>query len=297
MIWMAANSHRRLAEVAGVFLRLGATAFGGPAAHIALMRRELVERRGWVSGEEFGRMLTACNLVPGPGSTQLAMLLGRHRAGRGGMLVAGGLFILPAALAMLLLASAYTRLGDRGPLHAALLGVRPVVVGIVAWALVDLARKLVVDPGPAALAVGVGVGSWLGVSPVALIAVAGLARALGTRPDRTRLLPLVVVTGLSARAGLGRLPELILAFLLIGATSFGSGYVLLPLLRDAFVSHHRWLSDVNSSMRSPSARPHPARSSPPPPSSATSLPGYQAPPWPLWRSSCHPSYWCPRWAR
>src|ERR1700691_3394967 len=87
-----------LFEVAGLFLRLGLTAFGGPAAHIALMEQEAVVRRGWLSREEFLDLLGVVNILPGPNSTEMAIFLGHRRAGRLGMLLGGVCFILPAAL-------------------------------------------------------------------------------------------------------------------------------------------------------------------------------------------------------
>jgi hypothetical protein len=106
-----ANSTGRppLGEIVRLFLRLGLTAFGGPAAHLGLMQREAVERRGWMSRERFLDLVGACNLLPGPGSTQVAMALGYSRGGWIGLIVAGCCFILPASLATLALAWAYVR--------------------------------------------------------------------------------------------------------------------------------------------------------------------------------------------
>lgn len=224
-------------EVARLFLKLGLVAFGGPAAHVALMRQEVVERRRWLSADQFSRVFAACNLIPGPSSTELAIFLGYRRAGAWALVVAGLLFIAPAMLLMLLLAWAYTRFGsDRLPVGA-LSGVRPVIVGIVVWAVGDLALRLVQRRRRLALGLLAGVALLLGVSPFVLILGSGLLAALGRR-----MLVAPAVAGV-ALAGLGRLPALFLTFLKIGAVSFGSGYVLLPFLRADFVQGLHWLSD------------------------------------------------------
>jgi chromate transporter len=132
-----------LLEVARVFTRLGATAFGGPAAHIALMEDELVRRRGWVSRERFLDLLGAANLIPGPNSTELAIHLGYVRAGFPGLLVAGACFIVPAVLMVGALAWAYVRFGALPDVEAILAGVKPVVLVVVADALWRFARTVV----------------------------------------------------------------------------------------------------------------------------------------------------------
>ncbi len=130
-------------EVALVFLRLGVVAFGGPAAHTAMMRQELVQRRSWVTDERFVDLMGATNLIPGPNSTELAIHLGHERAGWRGLLLAGVMFILPAAVIVTVLAWAYVEYGDTPTFDHVLYGVVPVVVAIIAWALVPLARAVV----------------------------------------------------------------------------------------------------------------------------------------------------------
>src|SRR6202142_3786139 len=104
-----ATSHAKLSELALLFLRLGFTAFGGPAAHVAIMENEVVRRRRWLSPERFLDLLGAANLIPGPSSTELAIFIGFERGGWRGLLLAGGCFILPAALMVSMIAWAYTR--------------------------------------------------------------------------------------------------------------------------------------------------------------------------------------------
>src|SRR5688500_10577056 len=144
---------RPLREVALLFLRLGTTAFGGPAAHVAMMEDEVVRRRRWLTRPEFLDLLGAANLIPGPNSTELAIHLGYRRAGRAGLVVAGLCFILPAALVVTLIAWAYVR-GGTLPAAAGLLhGVKPVVIAVIAQALWGLGRSALKSAALAGLAV------------------------------------------------------------------------------------------------------------------------------------------------
>src|SRR5438309_4692207 len=224
-------------EVAWVFLKLGLVAFGGPAAHVALIRRELVRRRRWLDDAEFQRLFAACNLVPGPSSTELAILLGYRRAGWRALLLAGALFILPAMLLMLVLAWLYGRFGSTVVLAHVLYGIRPAVVGIVAWAILDLGRRMVRRWRLALVAAAVGVLFLVGLNPVVLLLLGGALVAAASLPgDRGAR---VGVAWLAAVPGwllphLDRLPVLAFTFLKIGLVSFGSGYVLLAFLRADF---------------------------------------------------------------
>src|SRR5215831_2251518 len=128
----------RLRELARLFLRLGTTAFGGPAAHIALLRHEVVVEREWIDDPEYGQLIGLANIVPGPNSTEVAMHVGRVRAGWRGLLVAGVCFILPAFLMMLGLAWLYVHYGTRPRFESALAGISAVVVVIVVQAIVQL---------------------------------------------------------------------------------------------------------------------------------------------------------------
>src|ERR1700675_176130 len=131
----AASAKNSLSELALFFLRLGTTAFGGPAAHIAIMEDELVRRREWLSREKFLDLLGASNLIPGPSSSELAIHIGYLLAGWGGLLVAGTCFILPAAIMVAALASVYVRFGKLSEVSAVLYGVKPVVIAVILQAL------------------------------------------------------------------------------------------------------------------------------------------------------------------
>src|SRR5262249_47620292 len=132
----------RLREVALLFLKLGCIAFGGPAAHIAMMRDEVVRRRGWGTDEQFLDLLGASNLIPGPASTELAIYLGYVRAGPWGLVLAGTLFILPAMLLALGLARAYVLYGAARQATWLLYGIKPVIISIIAQAIWGLVPAL-----------------------------------------------------------------------------------------------------------------------------------------------------------
>ena len=241
----------RLKEVTTVFLKMGATAFGGPAAHVAIMHDEVVRRRQWLSDEQFLDLLGATNLIPGPNSTEMAIHLGYLRAGWPG-LIAGGLgFILPATLLVLGLAWAYTRLQTLPAAGFLLYGVKPVVIAIILQALWRLGRKALRDSLSglvAAAALGL---YFLGANELVLLLAGGLAVLLVKGLPRLRrslgafLLPLGGSALAAAAAAVPfSLPLLFLTFLKIGAVLYGSGYVLLAFLRADLVVRYGWLSDT-----------------------------------------------------
>jgi chromate transporter len=131
----AATSQAQLGQLAWVFLKLGVIAFGGPAAHIAMMENEVVRRRRWLPREEFLDLLGTTNLIPGPNSTELAIHIGHRKAGWTGLLVAGSCFILPAAFIVTALAWVYVRYGSLPQTSAILYGVKPAIIAIILQAL------------------------------------------------------------------------------------------------------------------------------------------------------------------
>jgi chromate transporter len=236
------DGERRVAlgQLARLFLRLGATAFGGPAAHLAMMRAEVVTRRAWLTEDEFLDLLGATSLLPGPSSTEMAIFIGRARAGWPGVVVAGACFILPAAFIVTGLAWAYTRYGTLSQIAGLLYGVKPVVIALVVQALWGLRRaalksRLVIGVGVAAL-----VAALLGVNVIVVLLGAGLVTAGTTWAARTwssrRPPKLLAVDPVGLTA-------LFLVFLKIGAVLFGSGYVLLAFLRADLVQHYGWLNE------------------------------------------------------
>ena len=237
-----------LREVALFFLRLGSTAFGGPAAHIALMRAEVVTRRRWLDDQEFLDLLGAANLIPGPNSTELAIHLGYRRAGWPGLLVAGLGFITPAMLIVLVFAWAYQTYGQTPPAAALLYGVQPVILAIVGQALWDLSRQAVKDRLTGMVgAAAVGLYA-LGVTELHLLfggaGIVWLARRWRTlRWPALALGPLAWAPLAAPAAEPFSLSALFWIFTKIGAVLYGSGYVLLAFLRADFVDRLGWLTD------------------------------------------------------
>lgn len=246
-----------LAEVARVSLKLGFTAFGGPAAHIAMLREEAVVRRRWLSDADFLDLIGATNLIPGPNSTEMVMHIGHLRAGWRGLIVAGALFILPAAAIVLALAWAYVQYGATPAGESLLYGIKPVIIAVIAQAVWGLARTAI--KGPFLLAVGVVAAALylLGFNELAVLFGGALVVLLARLAQRrlpgqarpTALLPLgaLPLSGLpllvQAVAVPVSLTTLFLTFLKIGAVLYGSGYVLLAFLRNDFVERLGWLTD------------------------------------------------------
>jgi len=218
-----------LREVVIVFATLGVTAFGGPAAHVALQERECVRRRRWLDHERFLDLLAATNLIPGPNSTEMAMHLGRLRAGGAGLVAGGIAFILPSAVLVTVLAALYARFGALPAVEVVLATLRPAVVVVIADALVGFARQAVRNVATAATACLALAGSLAGIPELALVGAALLVGAFAIPVDRSRTLDVSL-------AALG------LMCLKIGATLFGSGYVLIAYLQ-AELSARGWLSD------------------------------------------------------
>jgi chromate transporter len=241
---------QRLAEVAGLFLKLGVTAFGGPAAHIAMMRHEVVRRRAWLDDQRFLDLLGATNLIPGPNSTEMTIHLGLLRAGWCGLVVGGACFILPAMLIVMALAWSYVRFGTTPAAGWLLYGVKPVVIAIIVQALAGLTPKAVTGPLTACVGLGTLVLYALGVNEIVLLATAGIVVMLGHNVQRwqqSRVTSIVLALGGVSLPALAvttfSLPLLFLTFLKIGAVLYGSGYVLLAFLRADFVVRLGWLTD------------------------------------------------------
>ena len=242
--------HGRPVEVARLFLTLGTIAFGGPAAHIALMREEVVRRRRWVSDERFLDLLGMTNLIPGPNSTEMAIHLGYVRAGWPGLVLGGACFIVPAMLIVLALAWLYVRYGATPAVGAALYGITPVIIAVVVQALWALGRTAVKGVGLAVVALAILGLALAGVNELALLFGAGalvmLVRAAVPGAAVVGLAALgAPATALAQAGGVGAvsLSTLFLTFLKIGSVLYGSGYVLLAFLRNDFVDRLGWLTD------------------------------------------------------
>jgi chromate transporter len=243
-----------LRDLAPSFLRLGLTAFGGPAAHIAMMDEEFVQRHAWVSRSEFLDMLGASNLVPGPSSTEMAIHIGHQRAGWRGLVVAGACFILPAMLIVMVCAWAYTTCGSVPQVQSILYGVKPVIIAVVLQALWGLARGAVKNVFLATIGLLATAAALAGANVLAILVAAGLVAvmpawlqegpaygSLAALPTTKSLLALAAPLPAAVPIGLW---GLFLIFLKFGAVVFGSGYVLLAFLQADLVSRLHWLTQA-----------------------------------------------------
>ena len=244
-------------EVALVAFKLGCTAFGGPAAHVAMLREETVVRRRWTSEDHFLDLLGATNLIPGPNSTEMVIHTGYEQAGWRGLVAGGSLFILPAASLSLGFAWLYDRYGATPNGEWLLAGVEPVVVAVVLHAIWGLGRTGLRDARLAVLAAAVLALYLLGVNELLLLFGAGALVAIirnvyrlgaSRGPGAASLLPWltlgpITIPALAGTAEPYSAPRLFLLFLKIGATLYGSGYVLLAFLRNDFVARTGWLTE------------------------------------------------------
>ena len=244
-------------EVARVFGRLGLTAFGGPAAHIAAMEDEIVMRRQWISRDDFVDLVGAANLIPGPNSTELAIHIGYRRAGWPGLWAAGVSFIVPAVVLVWVLAIAYVQGGSRVNAPAILAGLQPVVLAVVVQALWRLRASLVRSRWAALVAAASFVAVLAGVSEITVLVLAILASLViaratvhddtdtdhDTDTDQRELAAVAAVAATSMSAPMSA-PAVFLSFAKIGSVLFGSGYVLLTFLRGEFVLRHAMLTDA-----------------------------------------------------
>ncbi len=245
------RSQTTLRELGLLFFRLGATAFGGPAAHIAMMQDEVVVRRKWLSEERFLDLLGATNLIPGPNSTELAIHVGWERRRWAGLVVAGVAFIVPAMLITAAFGWAYVRFGALPEVEWLLYGVKPVILGVVAQAIWSLAPKAAKNTQLrlfavfAALAVALGVNELVVLFGSGLLALAVFGRrGEASSAGASAFLPFGALGASGAGLGTLTLPSLFFVFLKIGSVLFGSGYVLLAFLRADLVHRLGWLTEA-----------------------------------------------------
>ena len=243
------GARSRLSEIALLFLKLETTAFGGPAAHIAMMDEEVVRRRRWLSEQEFLDYLSAVNFIPGPNSTEMAIHIGHRRGGWPGLITAGVCFIVPAATVVGILAWAYVRWGALPQATGLLYGVKPVVIAVVLQALWKLGRSAV-KTGWLALVALLSVGlAAVGVNELLVLLMGGLL-GLAVRLRKPEGRSLLTASGFKPAfaaaagitAGTAGLWPIFLIFAKIGSVLFGSGYVLLAFLRADLVERYHWLT-------------------------------------------------------
>lgn len=242
----------RLKEIATVFIKLGSIAFGGPAAHIAMMDDEVVEKRKWLSKEKFLDIIGATNLIPGPNSTEVVMYLGYDRGGWLGLLIAGSMFILPAMLIVLAFAFMYVRYGAIPEVSGILYGIKPVIIAIVLQALIRLGKSAIKSKATGIIGIVVILLSFFGFHEILLLSLAGLIMMLISNASKFRkvrassFLPIFLsvsslVPQQTQQDGMS-LAKVFLTFLKIGSVLYGSGYVLLVFLETNFVERFHILT-------------------------------------------------------
>jgi chromate transporter len=245
-----------LKELALLFFKLGTVAFGGPAAHIAMMEDEVVKRRNWMSHEHFLDLLGATNLIPGPNSTEMAIHIGYMRNGWKGLVVAGVCFIVPAVLITLVLAHLYVSYGSIPQLHPIIAGIRPAVIAIILAAVFRLSKPLTKNPFMRVVGLAVIVLSLMHFDEIMLLLGAGIVGLVWANRDRllssasrlftVALLPTILISTPMVTTHEARTPVTLaglgLFFLKIGSILYGSGYVLIAFIQGGLVDVRHWLT-------------------------------------------------------
>lgn len=256
-------------DLASLFLKLGLTSFGGPAAHIAMMQQEVVSQRHWLSETEFLDLVSAANLIPGPNSTELAIHIGYRQAGLAGLAVAGACFILPAALIVTAIAATYVQLHQLPQLIAIMLGIKPVVLAIILQALIALAKGVLKTNLSRLACICALIGCFCALGQITILLLAGLMLMLlqtdkSIRQTRSSALVIGIVIAIAlllmandfgitlpvlVSHGAGdppatsyKLTALFCYFAKVGAVLYGSGYVLLAFLQKDLVNSMHWIT-------------------------------------------------------
>lgn len=224
----------RLLEIAGVFLKLGCTSFGGPVVHLAMMEREVVTRKRWMTREHFLDLVGATNLIPGPNSTEMTMHCGHERAGFRGLLVAGSCFIFPAVLITAIFAWAYQEYGTLPEVQPFIYGIKPSIIAVILFLMIGLGRKAVKSVALSIIGLGAGILVLTGFGEIAVLFGAGLLGILvfviqqRSNPLNT-FAPFLLIPAVSNF-------KVFWIFLKVGSILYGSGYVLFAFLDDALVT-------------------------------------------------------------
>jgi chromate transporter len=227
-----------LKELARLFTKLGLTAFGGPAAHIAMMQREVVDKRRWMDHAHFLDLIGATNLIPGPNSTEMAIHIGHERGGWKGLLVAGCCFIVPAVLITGVIAWLYQRYGQLPQVRPFIYGIKPAIIAIILAAVFPLAKKALKTVELGVIGVLALAASLVGLNEIVVLFGAGLVvllLGLVRRPGQTlnSVWPaLMLDISFFSAANL----RIFLVFLKIGAILYGSGYMLFAFLDSELVA-------------------------------------------------------------
>jgi chromate transporter len=231
-----------LKEIARLFLKLGIIGFGGPAAHISMMQNEVVTKRKWISQQHFLDLIGATNLIPGPNSTEMAIHIGREKAGWKGLITAGVCFILPAVIITGMFAWLYKKYGTLPEIQPFVYGIKPAIIAVILSAIFPLAEKSFKSIGLIVLGLLVLVGSLLGYNEIFLLFGAGILYVLlffirsGRSGDLRNLIPIISLHGTENNFMSALNLKLFLIFLKVGSILYGSGYVLFAFLDAELVS-------------------------------------------------------------
>lgn len=258
-----ADGRGPLGELGFQFLKLGMIAFGGPAAHIAMMEDEFVTRRGWISRQHFLDLIGATNLIPGPNSTEMTMHVGYERGGWPGLFVAGTCFILPAVIITGLFGWLYVSYGSLPEVEPFLYGIKPAVIAVILGAVWKLGKTAVKGWRFAVMGAAVVVAMLAGLGEIWALLAGGVLGTLWLRaagydssrtadrfvpilflqqaPDTTGAAATAVAAGTAAGVSLGKL---FFFFLKVGSVLYGSGYVLVAFLEGGLVQDYGWLTQT-----------------------------------------------------
>lgn len=234
----------KLKEIALLFLKLGTVSFGGPAAHIAIMEKEVVNKRQWLTSSNFIELMAITNLIPGPNSTQMAFQCGYRRAGAAGLLVAGICFILPAAVITCIIAYFYKAYGSLPAIAPIFQGIQPVVVAIIFDAVIKFGKKTLINWKLTLIGLATVVCSLYGISSIVLLFAAGglyVVTALGMKRNLSSLFPLLLAQSPALLPSYS-VTKLFFLFLKTGSILFGGGMVLFAYMNGDLVDHLHWLS-------------------------------------------------------
>ncbi len=241
------NKKKRLKEVAGLFFKLGCIAFGGPAAHIAMMEEEVVDKRKWMDRQHFLDLMGATNLIPGPNSTEMTMHCGHERAGIPGLFVAGACFIFPAVVITGIFAWLYAEYGQLPQVEPFIFGIKPAVLAIIAAAVIKLGKKALKNWELAILGGLVLLVSLLGVNEILALLTAGVLGGVyfylrnKFSGNLKSLLPFLLLPFPAVSIVKISSLKVFWTFLKVGSVLYGSGYVLFAYL-DAELVTNGWLS-------------------------------------------------------
>jgi len=229
-------TRKDLKEIATLFLKLGSVAFGGPAAHIAMMENEVVRKRKWMNHEHFLDLVGATNLIPGPNSTEMTMHCGHERAGWKGLVVAGVSFVFPAVIITMVFAWLYQKYGQLPNVEPFIYGIKPAVISIIVFAVYNLGKKALKSIELGILGLATLIACLLGVNEIAALFFFGFAGILFYffKTIRNNLNSLVPIIGVSFFQSLNL--TIFWTFLKVGSILYGSGYVLFAFLDAELVS-------------------------------------------------------------